>query len=226
MTRRLTTLLATIIAVGAGLVTLFGYFLDVPLLGTLRGLLVGWAALLAGVAVWVGAINLLLVHSKKLTTQAPGWLYSIFVILGLLGVVAVNVLAPFIPEIGTGPSNAANQWIFQSLQITLGTALAGMVFFFLVLAGYRLLRRRLSVVTVTFVIVAVVSLVVLTPWPPEIPNPVLGVGSEGGTLRDLLRALTLVPALAGARGLLLGIALGVVATGLRVLLALDRPYGE
>jgi hypothetical protein len=101
-----------------------------------------------------------------------------------------------------------------------------MVFFFLVLAGYRLLRRRLSVVTVTFVIVAVVSLVVLTPWPPEIPNPVVGVGSEGGTLRDLLRALTLVPALAGARGLLLGIALGVVATGLRVLLALDRPYGE
>lgn len=224
MTRRLITLLATLVAVGAGLVTLFGYFLDAPLLGALRGLLVGWAALLAAVAVWVGAINLLLVHSKKLTTQAPGWLYSIFLILGLLGVVVANLLAPFVPGAGSGPSNAANQWVFQSLQITLGTALAGMVFFFLVLAGYRLLRRRLSAVTVTFVIVAVISLVVLAPWPPEIPNPV--VSGEGGTMRDLLRALTLVPALAGARGLLLGIALGVVATGLRVLLALDRPYGE
>jgi hypothetical protein len=33
-----------------------------------------------------------------------------------------------------------------------------------------------------------------------------------------------VPALAGARGILLGVALGTAATGLRVLLGLDRPY--
>jgi hypothetical protein len=30
----------------------------------------------------------------------------------------------------------------------------------------------------------------------------------------------------GARALLLGVALGAVATGLRVLLAAERPYGE
>jgi len=34
-----------------------------------------------------------------------------------------------------------------------------------------------------------------------------------------------VPAVAGARGLLLGVALGTVATGLRILLGVDRPYG-
>jgi hypothetical protein len=33
-----------------------------------------------------------------------------------------------------------------------------------------------------------------------------------------------VPALAGARGILLGAALGTAATGLRVLLGIDRPY--
>jgi hypothetical protein len=33
-----------------------------------------------------------------------------------------------------------------------------------------------------------------------------------------------VPALAGARGILLGVALGTAATGLRVLLGIDRPY--
>ena len=33
-----------------------------------------------------------------------------------------------------------------------------------------------------------------------------------------------VPALAGARGILLGVALGTVATGLRVLVGIDRPY--
>jgi hypothetical protein len=35
-----------------------------------------------------------------------------------------------------------------------------------------------------------------------------------------------VPVLAGARGILLGVALGIIATGLRVLLGADRPYAD
>jgi hypothetical protein len=35
-----------------------------------------------------------------------------------------------------------------------------------------------------------------------------------------------VPTLAGVRGILLGVALGTIATGLRILLGADRPYVE
>ncbi|MDL1897006.1 hypothetical protein FBQ82_12075 [Anaerolineae bacterium CFX7] len=35
-----------------------------------------------------------------------------------------------------------------------------------------------------------------------------------------------VPALAGGRGILLGVALGIMATGLRLLTGIDRPYSE
>jgi len=35
-----------------------------------------------------------------------------------------------------------------------------------------------------------------------------------------------VPALAGMRGILLGVGLGTAATGMRVLLGIDRPYAE
>ena len=35
-----------------------------------------------------------------------------------------------------------------------------------------------------------------------------------------------VPMLAGMRGILLGVALGTLATGLRVLLGVDRPYAD
>jgi len=34
-----------------------------------------------------------------------------------------------------------------------------------------------------------------------------------------------VPATAGVRGILLGVALGTVATGFRLLIGADRPYG-
>lgn len=44
-------------------------------------------------------------------------------------------------------------------------------------------------------------------------------------LRNTLGALNLLPG-AGARGILLGIALGSLLTGLRVLLGIDRPYSE
>jgi hypothetical protein len=61
-------------------------------------------------------------------------------------------------------------------------------------------------------------LIGLAPWP--------GFLSNLSPLRDVRIWITQVPAVAGARGLLLGIALGVVATGLRVLFAQDRPYRE
>jgi hypothetical protein len=41
-----------------------------------------------------------------------------------------------------------------------------------------------------------------------------------------LRSLLVqIPAVAGARGVLLGVALGAIATGLRILMGVDRPYG-
>jgi hypothetical protein len=35
-----------------------------------------------------------------------------------------------------------------------------------------------------------------------------------------------VPTLAGVRGILLGVALGTIATGLRVLMGAERPYTD
>jgi hypothetical protein len=49
---------------------------------------------------------------------------------------------------------------------------------------------------------------------------------EVAIFREAWAWLSQVPAVAGARGLMLGIALGIIATGLRVLLAMDRPYGD
>ncbi len=213
---RFGNVLLTAIAVGVGLITLLGYFVDAPLLRIMRLQLVAWASLLAAVAVLLGALNLMQAHLKKMTTGAPGWFYSLFLILSLLGTLGLGVAAPFMGW-GSGPTNTANAWVFRYIQSAAGAAIAGLLFFFLVFAGYRLLRRRASLTLVVFVVAAVISLVGLAPLPAGVPD--LG-------LRDLRLWLAQVPAVAGGRGLLLGVALGVVATGLRILLAVDRPYGE
>ncbi len=229
---RVFNILATVIAVSTGLVVLVAYFVPLDLLVGLRLALVSLVSLLAAWAVLAGALNLLIVHTRKFAGQAPGGLYSVFVVLGFLAVVLGNIIAPFLGW-GSGATNDANTWFFTYTLSAGGASLAALVAFFLVYAGYRLLRLKRggppSLMIVVFVITAVLALLALAPWPAGAPNPtLLGQPGEASatTLRDIVQTITRLPAIAGARGLLLGIALGAVATGLRLLMGLDRPYRD
>jgi heme/copper-type cytochrome/quinol oxidase subunit 2 len=209
------TVLAAL-AISVGLITLLGYFINQPTLLALRLQFVVWAGLLAAWAVILGALNLLGVHVKKVAEQSGGWGYSLILAATLFLTVLAAAAAPLV-GFGRGPTNAPSVWTFRYLVTGVGTALSGLLVFFLVFAGYRLLRRRPTVVSVTFVVVALISILGMAPQLPELPL---------SFVRDFWLWIAQVPAVAGARGILLGIALGVIATGLRVLLAVDRPYGE
>jgi MFS family permease len=242
----------TSIAMTAGIITLLGYFVDRSALAganilvegvyVLRLLLVSWAVLLAAVAICLGAINLGAVHMRKIFKQSRGWPYSLFILLGLLTALAAGFVLPLAglmlgdvlglgPGMYSGLGNPLGQWVFRYLQAALGTAISGLIVFFLVFAGFRLLRRptwRLT--SIVFGVVAILSLIGMAPFfldPSDPAHLQLVANVPLAELRTWLWTwLAQVPAVAGARGLLLGIALGAIATGLRVLLAIDRPYGE
>ena len=83
----------------------------------------------------------------------------------------------------------------------------------MVTAAYRLFRLR-NLESALMLIVAVVVLigqvsVGLLPVVPELKNWILAV-----------------PAMAGVRGILLGVALGAVLTAIRLLLGVERPYSD
>ena len=86
----------------------------------------------------------------------------------------------------------------------------------LVYAVARLLSRRPKWNTILFVVTVLLVLL------GSVPLFLLG---EIAPLTAMRSWLTQVPAIAGARGILLGVALGTVATGLRILIGSDRPYG-
>jgi hypothetical protein len=216
--------IAAVVAVTAGILTLLGYFAPPGLVQVVavRLALVSLVSLLAAWAVLAGALNLVTAHARRFAGQAPGWLYSLFVVLGFVAVLVANGVAPLL-DWGRGLGNAANQWLLIYPLAAGGAALAALVAFFLLFAGYRVLRQQPTPMLVVFVATAVLALLAAAPWPALLPNPTLLAGTS---LRDALRAVTQVPALAATRGLLLGVALGSIATGLRLLLGLDRPYGE
>jgi hypothetical protein len=80
-----------------------------------------------------------------------------------------------------------------------------------------LLRRKLNLLTVIFLVTFLLILLGSASMP--------FLGTVPGISNFLKPVVDRVFATAGARGLLLGVALGTLATGLRVLFGTDRPYG-
>lgn len=214
-------IILTAIAVGVGLVTLAGYFLGdlLPELRALSAPLLAIGSLLAAVAVWAGAVNLLRVHITRMFSQPGGW-YGIFVVIGFLFALVVGLLSrgDALPEFV--PAEALQTWVYQPIIAPVGAALSALLAVLLTLAGLRVLQRSLTLASAVFLLTAVVALVSLAPALAGLPPALTDAGGW------VWAALSQVLAVGGGRGLLLGIALGIVAAGLRVLLILDRPYGD
>jgi hypothetical protein len=196
-----------IIAVVSGVLVLLGYFFP-GVFGNIQSLLIGWAIILAAFALLLGIYNLALVHWKKAGSDGPNRIYSIVLLISLFITIIVASIS--------GPTGSAALWIFNSVQVPIEISLLAVLAVVLVYAGARLLTRRPKWYTVLFLVTVLIVLL------GSVPLFLLG---EVAPLIAVRSWLIQVPAVAGARGLLLGVALGTVATGLRILLGMDRPYG-
>lgn len=197
---------STAIAIAVGLVVLLGYFLPFDTLVGLRVALLDWAIIIAAFALFVGVVNLVYVHWRKTSAVQANSVYSIVLLISLgLTIVIVGWF---------GPAHKFSQWIFNYVQIPIETSLMALLAVILAYASARLLRRRLNTVSVIFVVTVLVILASATP--------IMGINIPG--LSEFRDWVVQVPSVAGTRGILLGVALGIIATGLRILMGSDRPY--
>jgi hypothetical protein len=193
------------IAITAGILVLLGYF--VPSLAGLQTLLLNWAMILAGAAALVGIFNLISVHTDKVRRREKGSLYSAFLIIAMLA----TFLAGFI----LGPGHLSMRILVGGIIFPAEATLMGLLTVTLLYAAVRLLRRRTDMMSLVFLATAVLILLGTATLP-------FGNMPIFGALRTWM---TEVWAVGGARGILIGVALGTLTTGLRVLFTADRPYG-
>jgi hypothetical protein len=113
-----------------------------------------------------------------------------------------------------GPENQYMLLTMDAIIVPVEASLMAILAVTLLYASIRLLRRRVDVMSVVFLVAAVIFLILVMPTPF---GPVPG----DRALLDFLGMFSN----GGARGLLIGIALGTLLTGLRVLFGVDRPYG-
>ncbi|WP_162909179.1 hypothetical protein [Aggregatilinea lenta] len=209
----LLNLLATVTVISAGIVTLVGLLSEPGSAeASVASFLVQIVAVVAAVAVLIGVLNLLVVHLARVGGRGRGWFYSVIVVLSAAGVIALRVLDRLDVWSGDLEGERMSLRVFESVQVSLESALAALLLFFLVYAAYRLMRRR---VTIWSVIFSLAVIAVLVTWIPL---------EDADTLADVHDWLVRVPAGAGVRGILIGVALGTLAVGVRVLVGQDRSY--
>jgi hypothetical protein len=199
--------IATAIAIAVGLIVLLGYFVPLPILDEIRTTLLDWGVTLAGVAALVGIINLIITHWHRVTVPKNRDLYSVLLILSFLVTIAAGVVL--------GPSDAQFQHVITSIQVPIESSLMAVLAISLAYASLRLFQKRKGLIAIVFVISALLFLLVT--------SGILAPGSNNPILASVLTAINQLP-VAGARGILLGIALGGLATGLRILMGADRPF--
>ncbi len=199
--------ISTSIAIAIGLLVLFGYFIPIDGLMQLREILLGWGVILAAVALLVGVANLVYSHVRKLRDGGVSRANSIVLIVSLG--LTLAIVGWF------GPTHSYSMWIFNNIQLPIEASLMAILAVILAYASIRLLQRRLNLLSIVFVVSALVVLISTAP--------IFGVEVPG--LNEFRLWVIQVPAAAGARGILLGVGLGITATALRILLGADRPFG-
>jgi len=200
--------LLVVVAGGSGAVVFLSYL--VPGLDMIQKALIDWAVIIGTMSlVFLGGLNVLAVHWGKIRNLRPGWPYSLFLWLGF----GIMLAAGF----SRGPDDELVRLIFKHVQFPLQATIFSLLAFFVATAAYRAFRLR-SLESVAFLLVAVIVLL------GQIP------GWSSNELRETLpwiREWVLTKmSLGGARGIMLGVALGTIVVGIRILIGIDRPYAD
>ncbi len=193
-----------LVALLAGLVVLLDLFFDNALLDALAGRLLEGAIVLGAFALILGLCNLLATHERRIRRRERGWPTSVAILLSALGSLVLGLVAWQTP---------AWTWFYRYLLFPLEASAGALLAFAIANAAVRTWRFGTlegSLMLLAGLPVLLGSLPLDAGWPAWLTS-----------LRDWIVA---VPVLAAVRGILLGVGLGVVATGLRILFWIDRPY--
>jgi hypothetical protein len=191
-----------------GIVILVGYFIPSPALLAIRTPMLDWAVILSGVAGLIAIINLMFgVHWRRLRDPEKSHLFSFLVIIMFILTVAAGVFF--------GVNNSGFQKVVTAIQMPIETSLMAVLAITLSFASLRLLQRQHNWMGFVFFITVLLFLL--------INSGIFAFVSDIPILRGLISSISQAP-LAGARGILIGVALGTLLTGIRILIGSDRPY--
>jgi hypothetical protein len=191
-----------------GLTVLAGYFFQSQL-NPVLAMVFEWGLVLVSAAGLVGIGYLAAAHVRKIVRRDKGFVYSIV----LLSAFLLSMIAGFVLT----TDNPFYRDLILNVQVPVEASLLAILAATLLYASLRLIRTRgWTAMSIAFLVSTILSLAINLGffWSPE--------GSFGDQVLNFFKRLPLV----GARGVLIGMALGGLLMGLRFLFSINRSDGE
>jgi hypothetical protein len=191
----------------AGMIVMFNFFVHLPLTARLAGDMLRWDIVIQAFATALGAANLLRIHGRKVRTGKDGRtkFLSVLLLVTLIAYSALGMLRT--------PAHPLYVFYFRNLLTPLSATMFSLNAFFIASAAFRAFRVRTAQAAVLLVASFIVMLgntgvgVAMGAWMPGSKDWVMAVINA-----------------AGARGIMIGAALGAMAISIRVLTGLERGH--
>lgn len=189
----------------SGMIIIGERFLAVPTIGRWAGSLMQWAIIITAFAMGLGAFNLLRVQTQYIARRREGWGNSVVLVLAMVGMATLGIVA--------GVRAPIYRFFFDNLLAMLALTMFALVAFYIVSASFKaFVARRVeaAILLVSAVIILLAAIPLTAVYFPAANRAAQWV--------------TDVPNMAGQRGIIIGAAIGAMATAFRVLVGLERGH--
>ena len=174
-----------------------------------------WFAIVQACAIILGALNLMKISLQKVMKRKPDWGYAAVIVASFVVMTAVGLAegADF-RDPGT-----TFDWLYNRVYTPLSSTMFAILAFFVASASYRAFRARNFEATLLLLAAAFVMI-----GRVPVGYAMSAFMPEGWRLSDLASWIMSFPQAAGQRAVMIGIALGIVSTSLRVILGIERAH--
>jgi len=199
------------ITIAIGIFLTVSYFLNEPFIGWLGEEFTNWGVLIEAMAYILGLANLYRINWRSFIQKRKDWPYKGVLLLAL----TIAFFLPLYERIvwGTMDAGTKSDWIFKWLLTPLSATMFSLLAFFIASAAFRAFRAK-SVDAFLLLLAGTIVMIGRVPLGRAI--------SEVFPLIE--NWLMAVPNAAGQRAIIIGAAMGAIATGLRIIFGIERAY--
>ncbi len=200
-----------------GIVFILQYFVPHYPFNMLNAWFSDWFSIIAACAIWLGALNLIKISTVKVYRKKAGWGYPVIIIISFL----ITVVIGFAGGQDFRAGGSGFDWIYRHSYIPLSSTMFALLAFFVASASYRAFRARnfdatLLLLAAFFVMIGRVPVGDAIAGVIHLPESLMP-SNIAVWIMNVINA-------AGQRAIMIGIALGIVSTSLRVILGIERAY--
>jgi len=190
----------------AGVAMIIQFFIPHPISTAIYSTSTNWVRLISAFTLVLGTGSLIIHHTIRLQRRQKGWPYSVVTLVSL----AISLVLGLGWTLRTG---RPGDLIYRNIQVPLGAAMFSILAFYMASASYRAFRARNKEATILLIAAFLVM---------------LGSVPIGTTIWNKIPIISewilTVPNMAAKRAIGFGIALGAIATALKIILGIERGW--